>query len=46
MKKNDLIRNQNGIYRVLDITEQEVLIIDCLRQTMPVRGKEIGEKER
>lgn len=36
MKKNELIKFKDGIYRVLDISNREILIIDCLKQTMPV----------
>ncbi len=35
MKKNELIKNQDKIYRVLDVSEQEVLVIDCMKLTMP-----------
>lgn len=33
--KNKLIRNQETILRILDASDQEILVIDCLRQTMP-----------
>ncbi len=36
MKRNELIRYKDGIHRVLEITEHEILVIDCLKQTMPV----------
>ena len=36
MLKYDLFKYENGIYRVLDIQEHQVLVIDCLKQTMPV----------
>lgn len=35
MKKNELIRSQGKVYRVLDTTEHEALVIDCLKLTMP-----------
>ena len=35
MKKNELIKTQEKIYRVLDVSENEILIIDCLKLTMP-----------
>mgnify|MGYP003341316693 CR=1 FL=1 len=35
MKKNDLIRIDDTIYRVLDISEDKALLIDCFKKTMP-----------
>lgn len=35
MKKNELIRYKERIYRVLESTGHEILIIDCMKQTMP-----------
>ena len=35
MKKNQLIKLDGVIYRVLDIEEDAVLLIDCLKKTMP-----------
>ncbi len=35
MKKNELIRANNTIYRVLEESENRVLIIDCMKRTMP-----------
>ena len=35
MKKNDLIKTENGIYRILSIEANRVLAIDCIRKTMP-----------
>jgi len=36
MKKNELIRYKDGICRVLAVSEDRILVIDCLKQTMPV----------
>lgn len=36
MLKYDLLKHENSIYRVLEIQEEKVLMIDCLKQTMPV----------
>ena len=36
MKKNEMIRYKDRLYRVLDIFENEILVIDCLKQAMPV----------
>ena len=35
MKKNDLIKTENGIFRILSIEADRVLAIDCIRKTMP-----------
>ena len=35
MKKNDLIKTENGIYRILSIEANRVLAIDCIKKTMP-----------
>lgn len=35
MKKNNLIRTHNTIYRILDATENEILVVDCIKLTMP-----------
>ena len=35
MKKNDLLKKDDVIVRVLDIGINEVLIIDCINKTMP-----------
>ena len=35
MKKNDLLKKDDMIVRVLDIGINEVLIIDCINKTMP-----------
>ena len=35
MKKNDLIKTENGIFRILSIEADIVLAIDCIRKTMP-----------
>ncbi len=36
MKKHDLLRSGERIIRVLDIQDDGVLIIDCIKRTMPV----------
>ena len=36
MKKNELIRAQGTIYRILEMSEKQILLIDCIKQTMPV----------
>ena len=35
MVKNDLFELNNTIYRVLDLTADKVLVIDCLKRAMP-----------
>lgn len=35
MQKNDLLRNENSIFRVLQIQNDMTLIIDCVKRTMP-----------
>ncbi len=36
MKKHDLLRSGDSIIRVLEVQECRVLIIDCIKRTMPV----------
>ena len=36
MKKNEIYRVNNTIIRILRITDDKVLIIDCLKMFMPV----------
>lgn len=36
MKKYDLFRNDDAIIRVLDLRNDNILIIDCIKRTMPV----------
>ncbi len=36
MKKYDLLRSDDKIIRVLDIQDDRILIIDCIKQSMPV----------
>ncbi len=36
MKKNDVIKFQGNMYRVLSIKNNHILCIDCLKQNMPV----------
>lgn len=35
MSKNELIRSKKKVYRILDMFEQSILVIDCLNLTMP-----------
>lgn len=35
MKKNDLIKTDNGIYRILSLNDDRILVIDCTKKTMP-----------
>lgn len=35
MKKNDLIKTEDSIFRVLNVGEDNVLVIDCIKKTMP-----------
>ena len=35
MKKNDLLKTENGIFRILSIDTDRVLAIDCINKTMP-----------
>lgn len=35
MEKNQLIKNHGTIYRILAVEEDEVLLIDCMKKTMP-----------
>ena len=41
MQKNDLILYNNAIHRVLDITDNNLLLINCCKQTMPKWYKDI-----
>ena len=36
MKKHDLLRSGDSIIRVLDVQDDRILMIDCVKQTMPV----------
>ena len=36
MKKYDLIRSGDSIIRVLDMQDDRVLVIDCIKHSMPV----------
>lgn len=35
MQKNDLLRNETSIYRVLQVQNDTALMIDCVKRTMP-----------
>lgn len=35
MEKNQLIKNQGIIYRILAIDADDVLLIDCIKKAMP-----------
>ena len=39
MKKYDLLRSGDSIIRVLDVQDDRIFVIDCLKQTMPVWRK-------
>ncbi len=39
MKKYDLLCSGDSIVRVLEIQGSRILIIDCIKQTMPVWGE-------
>ena len=36
MQKNELIKREDTLLRVLDVREDRVLVIDCLKRTVPV----------
>lgn len=36
MKKHDLLRSGDSIIRILDMQGDRILVIDCMKQTMPV----------
>ena len=36
MKKYDLLQSGDSIIRVLEVQEDRVLVIDCIKRTMPV----------
>ena len=36
MKKYDLLRSGDSIIRVLEVQSGKVLVIDCIKRTMPV----------
>lgn len=35
MKKNDLIKTDSGIFRILSVGDNSILAIDCNKKTMP-----------
>lgn len=35
MQKNDLFRCENDIFRVLEVSQNNIFVINCTRQTMP-----------
>ena len=35
MRKNDIVKIDQGIFRILFIQNEEVLAIDCEKKTMP-----------
>ena len=37
--KNKLYQSENKIIRILDCVEDEILVIDCVKQSMPVWAK-------
>ncbi len=42
MKKYDLLRSGNTIIRVLEVQGDRVLVIDCIKRTMPVWGEMVA----
>ena len=51
MEKNDIVKTETGLFRVLAIDEVNVLVIDCEKKTMPqffplsfFQGAEIHEE--
>ena len=45
MKKNDLLKPNENIIRVLEIQQDKVLIIDCIKRSMPTWIEVIDLKE-
>ncbi|SEJ71056.1 Mu transposase, C-terminal [Propionispira arboris] len=39
MKKHDLLKEGNNIIRVLEIQPNKILMIDCIKRTMPIWGE-------
>ena len=39
MKKHDLLRSGDNIIRVLDVQDDRILVIDCIKHSMPVWRK-------
>ena len=39
MQKNDLLKFENSIVRILETTEDKVLVIDCIKITVPKRER-------
>ena len=35
LKRNELLKTKDGIFRVLEVQQDEVIVIDCIKQTMP-----------
>ena len=35
MQRNDLLQNDGVILRILDVTEDRILVIDCIKRSMP-----------
>ena len=35
MRKNDIIKTKDSVYRVLNIDSESVFAIDCIKKTMP-----------
>ena len=44
MKKNDLYRKDDSILRVIHIQENQIMVIDCMKFTMPVCNTSHEEK--
>lgn len=49
MKKNNLIKTSDSIYRVLSVSGDKVLAVDCLHKAMPayseLNGTQISEND-
>ena len=35
MKKNEIVKTANGVFRILSLENEKVLAIDCEKKTMP-----------
>ena len=35
MRKNDIVKTDQGVFRILTVDEDQVLAIDCEKKTMP-----------
>ena len=44
MKKNELIKSGSGIYRILHIQNDNVLVIDCVKMTKTETAQIVAKK--